>query len=72
VVAGVRWAKIIARRVITDTYAIADKDERRRAVSFARRGESAAPEYPPRSPSPAPNRRSRSPRTTATPAVEAD
>ncbi len=44
VVAGVRWAKIIARLVITDTYAIADKDERRRAVSLARRGESAAPE----------------------------
>jgi hypothetical protein len=30
--------------VITDAYAIADKDERRRAVSLARRGESAAPE----------------------------
>jgi hypothetical protein len=42
--AGVRWAKIIARRVITNAYAIADKDERRRAVSLARRGESAAPD----------------------------
>jgi hypothetical protein len=30
--------------VITDAYAIADKDERRRAVSLARRVESAAPE----------------------------
>jgi hypothetical protein len=43
VVAGVRWAKIIARRAITDAYAIADKDERRGAVSLARPGVTAAP-----------------------------
>jgi hypothetical protein len=71
-----KWSRVSdgrgsSRRAITDAYAIADKDERRGAVSFARRGESAAPEQPPRSPSPAPNRRSRPPPTTARPALEA-